>query len=442
MDCKDCKFDPIKVISEMELLHNGVSRRGFIKGSAVTFSSFLFGSSLYTLFTETAKAAPNPMRIKAKSCILLWMDGGPSQLDTWDPKPGRETGGSFKAISTKVPGIQISEHMPGIAQQMDKIAILRTMSTGEGNHQRARYYLHTGFKPQATVKHPSIGSIVSAKLGDPQFDLPNFVTLRNPSFGAGYLGTENAPFYIQDPTKSIENLNLPNDVDSERFRQRLALQQKLSSNFDLTHGGKDVQAHETIYSKTVKFMHSPSLKAFNLDSEPDVLRDAYGRTPFGQGCLMARRLIETGVKFVEVTLPGWDTHQDNFDRNQKLLGEMDPAISTLLTDLKQRGMLDDTLIIWMGEFGRTPKINPNAGRDHYPKAWSIAMAGGGIQGGRALGHTDSDGVEIADKSFTVPDLFASFAQCLGFDGSETNYTPMGRPIKLVDNGNPIKELFT
>jgi hypothetical protein len=439
--CKDCEFDPIKVINEMELLHNGVSRRGFIKGSALTFSSFLFGSSLYTLFTETARAA-TPNAIKARACILLWMDGGPSQLDTWDPKPGRETGGSFKAISTNVPGIQISEHLASIAKQMDKIAIIRSMSTGEGNHERARYYLHTGFKPQATVKHPSIGAIVSAKMGDPNFDLPNFVALRNPSFGAGYFGMENSPFYIADPTKPIDNIKPPGDVDEKRFRERLSLQEKLASNFAVTHGGKEVQAHETIYSKTVKFMHSPDLKAFNLDAEPDALRDAYGRTAFGQGCLLARRLVESGVKFVEVTLPGWDTHQDNFNRVEKLQAELDPGFSTLLTDLKQRGMLDETLIIWMGEFGRTPKINQNAGRDHYPKAWSIVLAGGGIQGGRAIGGTDQDGMELIDKPISVPNLFASFTQCLGIDGGETNYTPQGRPIKLVDDGVPIKELFT
>jgi hypothetical protein len=415
-----------------------LSRRDLLKFSAAGVSAVSLSGWLKVLASRAANAP-----VKHKSCILLWMDGGPSHKDTFDMKPGTKDGGEFKPISTSVPGIQISEHFPKLAKLMDHAAILRGMSTGEGAHGRAKYYMHTGYKEgQGGLTYPSIGSIASAEIGRPDAAMPNYVAIGR-SYGAGFLGARHAPLVVNDPTRGVENLKPI--VSSGHFDDRLGLLQEMEQAFYREYKADASADHKTTYQRAVTLMQSKEAKAFDLSLEPASSRAAYGSGRFADGCLLARRLVESGVSFVEVTLGGWDTHQNNFDRVKQLSGQVDPAISALVTDLKQRGLLESTLIVWMGEFGRTPRINARGakpGRDHYPRAWSTLLLGGGIKGGQVVGKTDKEGATVVERSISALDFMATVCQVLGIDSKKQNHTPIGRPIRIVDKGaNPIKELF-
>ena len=412
------------------------SRREFLKRSAhvgvgLTLTQWL---GLSSLFAQPAKA-------KARSCIVLWMAGGPSQLDTWDPKPGRATGGEFKTIGTAVDGIEISEHLPNVASEMKQLAVIRSMTSREGNHRRARYLAHSGYPPQGPTRHPSLGAIVSKALASKDVELPPFVSLNGPSLGPGLLGVDFAPFVVRDPSRPIENLEYPSGVTQARFDERLALLSKLETEFQTSHRGEEAAGHWTMVEKAVQLMRSPAIDAFDLSLEDQRHRESFGLNPFGQGCLAARRLVERGVRYVEVELGGWDTHQDNFETTRSLMAALDPAMSGLIRDLRERGLLESTLVVWMGEFGRTPKINRRGGRDHYPQVWSVVLAGGGVAGGQVIGATDAEGYEIRERPVTVPDLFASICHSLGIDPQGVNYSSLGRPIQVTDEGKPLPELF-
>lgn len=341
---------------------NEFSRRTFLKygatGAALTFSQ--------TLGLTALIAGPEA---KAKSVILLWMAGGPSQIDTFDPKPDAATGGVFKAISTDVPGIQICEHLPLLAKQMKDLAIIRSMHSKEANHDRARYFTHTGHLPSGTADHPSFGALVANELSRKANSFPAYVSINGPAIGSGSLGVRFAPLVITDPDVPLDNLTTPTESADARKR--------------------------------------------------------YGNTRIGAGCLMARRLVENGVRFVEVEMGGWDTHEDNFNTTRNLLQQLDPAFSSLIADLRSRGMLNSTLVVWMGEFGRSPQINSKGGRDHWPHSWSAVVAGGGIKGGQVIGSTDNQGCEITDSPVSVPDLQATLCKRLGIDDSNHN---QGVPI--------------
>lgn len=381
---------------------------------------------------------------KHKACILLWMDGGPSHKDTFDMKPNTENGGEFKPISTSVPGIQISEHFPKLAKQMQHAAVIRSMSTGEGAHGRAKYYLHTGYREgQGGLVYPSIGSIVSAELGRRESPMPNFVSVGNRSYGAGFLGARHQPLVVTDPGRGVQNLKPT--VDNKEFADRVGLLEQMEQGFFRTYKATSIGDHRTTYQRAVQLMRSKEAKAFDLSLEPAAAKEAYGSTKFGEGCLLARRLIEVGVPFVEVTLGGWDTHQNNFERVKQLSAQVDPALSALINDLKTRGLLDSTLVVWMGEFGRTPKINargPKPGRDHYPRAWSTVLLGGGIKGGQVIGRTDKEGAAVEDRPVSAIDFMATICTVLGIDYTKQNNTSIGRPIRIAEKGaTPIKELF-
>jgi hypothetical protein len=372
------------------------------------------------------------------------MDGGPSHKDTFDMKPGTKDAGDFQPISTSVPGIQVSEHFPKFAQLMQHAALLRGMSTGEGAHERARVYLHTGYKPGiGGLSYPSVGALVAAELGRTDAALPNFVSVGNRSYGAGFLGAHYQPVNVTDPARGVENLK-PR-VDGPEFSDRVGLLEEMEAAFTKNYQAPAGGDHLTTYRRAVQLMQSREAKAFDLEQEPASARKAYGGTKFGDGCLLARRLVEVGVSFIEVTSNGWDTHQDNFDRVKRLSAEVDPALSALVSDLKERGLLDDTLVVWMGEFGRTPKINSRGakpGRDHYPRAWSSVLAGGGIKGGQAVGKTDAEGATVMDRPIPATDFLATVCKALGINYAKQNQTPIGRPIRIVDKGaEPVKELF-
>jgi hypothetical protein len=414
-----------------------IDRRGFMK---VGMGGLL--SMLLAQWTDPHGAyAQAGGEKKAKACILLWMNGGPSHLDTFDPKPGTTNGGPFKSIKTRVNGVEVCEHLPQVADIADKLAIIRGMTSKEGNHQRAQYLMHTGYAPNPTITHPSMGGWVSQEIGEPGSDLPNFVSINGPSIGAGFLGVQHSPFVVQNPALPPQNIAYAPNVNVGRFQQRQSALEIIESQFAAETADPKVKGRRAVYGKAVKMMHSPKLKAFDISSEPEAVRAAYGDNNFGRGCLMARRLVETGVKFVEVVLDGWDTHQDNFGRVSKQLGMVDPAMATLIKDLAERKLLDSTLVLWMGEFGRTPRINGNEGRDHFPNAWNAVMAGGGVRGGIVHGQTDPDGMKVVDKPVIVPDFFATVSTLLGMRPDKTLMTPVGRPISITEKGTPVRELM-
>ncbi len=421
-----------------ELWHKEISRRSFVKTGISSFLGLIamqhFGSGS---FAQLEDVVP-----RAKHCIVLFMSGGASQLDTFDPKPGSKNGGPFAAIPTRATGIQVSEHLPNVAEQAHHLSIIRSMVSREGNHERARYLLHTGYAPGGAVRHPTLGSITSHYLEDEFLDLPSCVNINSPTYSGGFLGAAHDPFVIKDPTERVEDISYPAQMDTHRFRERLKMLRAIERDFIAKRTGRSTEAHEAIYKKADELINSPKIDAFNLDDEPIATREAYGMNRFGQGCLMARRLVEAGVKFVEVSLDGWDTHQNNFERTKELLDWVDPAYAMLLKDLSERDLLDETLVLWLGEFGRTPRINENDGRDHHTNGWSAVVAGGGVRGGQVVGSTNEDGSQVVSGAVGVPDLFASLCFALGIDGDEENYSRSGRPIRVVNDGTVIEELFT
>jgi uncharacterized protein (DUF1501 family) len=329
--------------------------------------------------------------------------------------------------------------MPQLAQQAKKLCVVRGGTSKEGNHQRAQYLMHTGYAPNPTVQHPSLGGWASMLLGDAQTGLPAFVSIGGPSAGAGFLGVQNGPFIVQKAGDLPQNVS--SDSDATRFENRRQILERMESRFGAETGDAKVDGRRALYAKAIRMMQSPRIKAFDLADEPEATKKDYGATDFGRGCLAARRLVEAGARFVEVTLDGWDTHKDNFGRTKKLMETLDPAMSALLRDLEARKLLDSTLVVWMGDFGRTPRINANDGRDHHPGSWSAVLAGGGARGGVVYGATDAAGDKVASKPVSVPNLLATIVQLVGIDPGETRTSPAGRPIAITDSGAPIKELI-
>jgi hypothetical protein len=393
---------------------------------------------------------PRPKR----SCILLWMSGGPSQLDTFDLKPGHANGGPFKPVATSVQGVRISEHLAKIAKFAEHMAIINSMTSKEGDHGRATYLLRTGYLPQGPIHYPSIGALVSKELGDEQSDLPNFVSvapfriLNEGAYGSGFLGPRHAPLVVgerapapgqqgQDSASRalrVEDLAPPSEVGKDHIDSRLDLLRKVQHDFLADHADLPGLSHQNAYDRAVRLMRSSAAKAFDLDDEKGSVRDAYGRNLFGQGCLLARRLVERHVPFIEVTLNGWDTHGDNARGVRALSETVDAGWSSLMRELKERGLLDTTLIVWMGEFGRTPKFPRPDGRDHWPNSFSAVLAGGGIKGGQMIGDTGADGASIKERPVTVPEFLATVCEALGIDHQKQNLSNVGRPIRIVAPG--------
>jgi hypothetical protein len=447
-----------------------LSRREMMTLSAAGAVTFSFSGWMKALADQTAN---NPQR--RRSCILLWMVGGPSQMDTFDLKPGHVNGGPYRETASSVPGIRISEHLPRLARQMQDMAIIRSMSTREGDHSRGTFLMRTGYLPQGPIQYPTLGSLLSKELGAEDAPLPNFVSIapyRQFSPGAyapGFLGPQYAPLLVGDvlnpnfgnqPNQAnayedmlrVQDMAPPGDVTDAQSNARIGILEQMERDFVANHPGASPQSHLTAYDRAVRLMRTSARTAFNLDDEPARVRDAYGRNLFGQGCLLARRLVERGVPFVEVTLGsfqgnalGWDTHGQNFENVRRLSGILDPAWASLMDDLRQRGLLESTLIVWMGEFGRTPRINPQQGRDHFPNAWSTVLAGGGIRGGSVYGRTTADGMSVdtaAGRAVNVPDLLATVCRALGLDPTKPNMSNVGRPIRLTDHGSrAIQEIL-
>lgn len=432
---------------------HSLSRRDWFRVSA---GVGLGASGWFPAFA--ADAAKNPQRKRA--CILLWMGGGPATIDLWDLKPGHENGGQFRPIEA-APGLQISEHLPKLAKHGKNLAVVRSMSTKEGDHGRGTYYLRTGNLPQGAIQFPTIGSLISKELGDPTAELPNFVAMSpfrafsQGAFGPGFLGPKYAPLVVgegnfgppqpgenADRALRVQDLARSGEISPEQAESRYEILKDMERYFMQDHPGNVAKSHATAYDRAVRLMQSVGAKAFDLSDEPMKTRDAYGRNLFGQGCLLARRLVERGVPFVEVNLGGWDTHSQNFEQVKRLCGVLDPAWASLMSDLDARGLLATTTIIWMGEFGRTPRINQGTGRDHFPNAWSAVLAGGGIKGGQAYGRTTPDGNRVDGEPTNVPDLLGTLCKALGIDHTKTNDSNVGRPIRIVDkSAKVLKDLI-
>ena len=427
----------------------------------------LLGTSASGWFPLLANELANDPK-RRRHCILLWMTGGPTQTDTFDMKPGHANGGEFKEVATKVPGLKFSEHLPKLGEMSDRLAIVRSLSTKEGDHGRGTFVVRTGQKPQGPIQYPAIGSSLSKALGKSDDAVPHYVSVspyrafNQAAFGPGFLGPRYAALTVgatdgfgpQAATASggyaelkVDDLTPASGIDEAQFATRLELWRTIQSRFIATHRGASPAAHQTVYERALKLMSSGAAKAFDLTQEPASTRDAYGRGRFGQGCLMARRLIEAGVSFVEVTLGsvgndifGWDTHQNNFTQVKALSTELDNGWGTLMKELAERDLLDSTTILWIGEFGRTPKINPQGGRDHFPQAWTCVFGGGGIKGGQAFGKTSDSGEEVSEGQVDVPDILATLSAAVGVDPEDKNVSDQGRPIKIAE-GKPIKDIL-
>ncbi len=415
--------------------HEHVDRRTLLKGTLATAT----GAPLMNwgdLF-HSAAAAEQVQR-KTKHCILIWLNGGCSQFETFDMKVGRPTGGLFREIDTNLPGTKICELMPNIAQRMDKLSVIRSMRTSQIDHPGGIHLMHTGYARAANVRFPEIGSVVSKYCGDPKSDLPNFVKISsNGNAGAGFLGPQYQPFSLDRdgglPTFSTSRLE--SNIEARRHALRDFMEQTFAEN----HKASPLQMHREAYDRARRLQNVRHV--FDNDAEWDKSRDRYGDTKFGRRCLIARTLIESGVSFVEVGQSGYDTHADNFTGHKSRVPTMDQAWSALLDDLQDRGMLDDTLVVWMGEIGRTPRINNRSGRDHYVRSWSAALAGGGVKGGLVYGASDKDGVDVKDNPVTEGDFFATIYKALGVDPATENYSGV-RPIPLAPFGhNVVKDIL-
>jgi hypothetical protein len=426
------------------LLDGGLDRRsalGFGVASGLAWLLAGRGSALAAPEGETV-TVPSLPKGRAKHAIVLFMDGGPSHLDTLDPKPGHANQGETETVGTRIPGVRLAAALGETAKRMGDLCVVRSMTSKEGNHSRAKYLLHAGYPPNPTVIHPAFGALVSHEVGKEGFDLPHYVQINgNNGESAGYLGVAHNPFVVQNPTQPIANIASPPGVGDDRLDARLRFLQKLDLHFAEGRGQEVPEARQVMYGRSRRLMASPLTKAFDLSTEKAAVRERYGKDNFGQGCLMASRLVEAGVSVVEVRLGGWDTHENNWTRVPALLSQVDRGFANLVDDLKAKGLFDSTMIVWMGEFGRTPRPNARGGRDHYPRAWSLAMAGGGIVGGQVVGETDAGGEEVKDRPVTVPDLFASWSHAFGMDGKKVFYAG-DRPITVVDKaGKAIPEFF-
>ena len=455
-----------------------MNRRHFMKHVAAYSAMAVPGIE----FVRTIKANAQTLRRNNKSVIILWMGGGPASIDIWDLKPGRPTGGEFREINTTAQGVKISEHMPKVAEQMRHLAIIRSLSTTEGDHMRGRQLMHTAYTPNPAIPFPSLGA-VAAKLipdtpGYQAVSLPAYIGVGGAADGPGFLGMNYAPFTVQNPGTPPENIRAPQSLGTsaedvnDRVRRRQRLFYELEDQFmygRVPHLGNTLpgsteaeravklaerakfadasKAHRDIYYKGFSLVASKEGQVFDLKGEKPKVMEEYGAagmgaSGFGRSAIMARRLVESGVSAVEIQLGGWDTHNQTFQAHAtRLQPTLDKAMGTLVKDLVQRGMWQNTVLVWMGEFGRTPRINQNAGRDHWARCWSIVVGGGAIKGGQAYGATDQDGMDVARDRCSIGDVFASIYRGLGIDPASQVRDAIGRPFPIANAGRPINALF-
>ena len=393
-------------------------------------------------YVNTPCAAITPhSRARAQHVIYLNMSGAMSHIDTFDPKPGTASQGPVQPIATNVDGIQLSEFLPNIASQMHNAALVRSVVTSQGAHEQASYLMHTSYQKRGTISHPTFGSWVSKLAGSINSTIPNHVKIGGGGPGAGYLESRHNPVPIGNPKSGLANSKLAEYIGNNRFDARLNAISKMNGTFTEHFPQKQVRAYTDLYKDAVKLMKSSDIQAFDIAQEPENMTAMYGDSNFGQGCMLARRLVEHGVRYVEVTRGGWDTHDDCFNRVADNCLDIDKAIGALLRDLDRRGLLNTTLVVLTSEFGRTPNINPRDGRDHWPNAFSAMFAGAGIKGGTLYGQSDELGKRVVENPAKPEDLNATIAKLLGLATQDIHYSPSGRPFKVAHDGTPIMDII-
>lgn len=390
----------------------------------------------------TARAAARRRDERPKSLITLWMNGGMSQLETWDPHSGTKSGGEVKDISTSVKDVRISELLPQMAEQLHSCMLIRSLTSKEGDHERGAAYVKTGYRPEPTLKYPTLGAITAHELPDSKIEIPQYVTLAPERIvpEGGYLGNQWDAFRVFQPGMGLSNLK--SYVGEDRNADRLKGLDIVSQQFEQRRQfGAKRTLHQNTLDRALEMMSSEQLKAFELDTESAAVKAAYGDTNFGRGCLVARRLVETGVRSIEVTLPGFDTHVANHSGHVTNCKILDPAIATLIRELRERDLLDSTIVLCISEFGRTPSINPASGRDHWPNWFSCMIAGGGFREGTVIGATPHDVLDgkksdgkltLPAEPVSVPELYATIMATMGIDCRKEVLTPIGRPIRFAD----------
>ena len=421
------------------------TRRTFV----CSIAKSMLGVSLIPALTDHVFANKSEPTVelggKAKSVIYLYMNGGMSHLDTFDTKPGAETQGPVESIKTDADGVQISQYFPNMAEQMQHVAVINSMYSTQGAHAQGRYFMHTGYAMRGTIVHPDLGAWAALHLGKANKTLPANVKIGGNSsgLGGGFLESKYAALPIGDPEAGLQYSKLPNGVSESRFKKRLGRLERMNRQFTSTYDTKQSRAYASMYDEAVKLMKSKDLETFDLSKEDEATRERYGMNPFGQACLLARRMAEKKVRFIEVSNGGWDTHGDNFERVKEKGAVLDQAMAALIADLSSRGLLDSTLVVLATEFGRSPTIQTdrNMGRNHYPQAFSCLLAGGGIKGGLKYGSTDEEGREITEDMVTIPDFNATIATAMGLDLKKKTISPSDRPFTVADKGQPIADLF-
>ena len=425
-------------------LEEDFSRRAFVTNAAKTFLglgavSSMAGSSL------AATQPALPLGGKAKSVIYLYMSGGMSHLDTFDTKPGADTQGPVESIKTSAPGVQISQYFPTLAKQMHNVAVINSLNSTQGAHAQGNYFMHTSYFMRGTIRHPDLGAWSSYHLGKINKTLPANVKIGGASngLGNGFLESRHSALPIGKPDAGLQYSVLPRGVDEARLARRMKRLKKMNSQFAQSYNTKEARAYTSMYDEAVRLMKSDDLKAFDLSRESEEMRERYGQNPFGQACLLARRLVQKGVRFIEVTNGGWDTHNDNFGRVAEKGAVLDQGLGALFADLESSGLLDSTLVVLATEFGRTPTIHADRlnGRNHYPQAFSCLLGGAGIRGGIKYGKTDEEGREIVENVVTVPDFNATIAMAMGLPLKKETTSPSMRPFTVADKGEAIKDLF-
>lgn len=404
-----------------------LTRRRFVTGSLGGLFSLALKHRCDRLF-----AADGPRR--TKRCVVLWMGGGPSQMETFDPKPGTATGGPTKAIQTTVPGISIAADLPEIAKRMEHLSLLRGLSSPEGDHDRGEHFLHTGYPFVQAFPRPTLGAVVSHE--NPPADFPLFVSIGARGLGPAYMGPDHAPFAVENPAEAVRLI-----TGLRRQRGSLRTLEQFNSRFDAAHADAALDRRKASLRKVERMLTTPFVKALDVENAAEADKLRYGESEFGQRCLLARRLLESGVQFVEIAHGGWDTHDNNFSQVSRLCGEIDRPWGALIDDLRSSGLWDETVLVWMGEFGRTPQINGNTGRDHFPAVTPVVVGGGGLRGGLVVGATDASGLKITEGEAKVPDLLATLMTAIGIDPAYEFRTEFGAVAPATDHGKVIRALL-
>lgn len=426
------------------MLNANLNRRAFLGTTAAAVTAYAADMTGLNVLSQPALAAE--LKKKDKRVILLWLAGGASQLETFDPKPGRPTGGPYRAIQTAVPGVEISELMPKMATRMKQTAIIRSLNTKIADHGGGATMMHLGRRDEPSVRFPDLGAVVARELGSADSKVPDYVSFYTQTEGrgsgtaqtGGFLGARYAPMYLTDKSTPpyLSRVESITDIDHQ---QRAELRDLLSKRFARARETQSVGSHNQAYARVRGLMSSEKL--FDIEQEPQSIRDKYGPTQFAQQALVARRLIEAGTPFVKVSRAWWDSHGENFETHLELVTELDHVMSTLIDDLKDRGLLESTLIVTLSEFGRTPRINQGLGRDHFASAWSTSLTGCGVNGGSVFGKSDADGNTVADGEINASRLFSTIYQAIGIDPYK-EYHVGPRPVPLVDNhADPVYEVL-